>query len=118
MPRVNSAHPSSNPLPPEQVRFLETRVEPWPDSLRVRIHITLTPFQHPPNLTAQIFDLENNLLSQADVISTMDDRFVFTMHIRTDQASGPFNLKLILAYDDIGEVDQRVVNFSLNDAQK
>jgi hypothetical protein len=118
MPRANRLHASSVPLPPAQVRFLETRVEPWSYSQRIRIHITLTPFEQSPDLTAQIFDGENNLLSQADVIETMDDRFVFTMHIRTDQASGPFTLKLILAYQDIGEVDQRDVNFSLNVPQE
>jgi hypothetical protein len=117
MPRINPLAPLTDPLPPAEVRFLEVRVEPWPDGQRVRVHVTLTPFQQRPNLVAQIVDSQNRLLSQADIIETMDERLVFTMHLREDEPQGPFRLDISLSYEDTGPVDQRGVDFRIDEAQ-
>jgi hypothetical protein len=117
MPRINPLAPLTDPLPPEEVRFLEVRVEPWPDGQRVRVHVTLTPFQKRPNLVAQIFDAEKRLLSQADIIETMDDRLVFTMHLRADAPQGPFRLAIVTGYEEMGQIDQREVDFRIDEAR-
>jgi hypothetical protein len=109
--------PSTDPLPPAEVRFLEARVEPWPDGRRIRVHITVTPFQQRPNIIAQLLDFEGSLLSQADIIETMDARLVFTMHLRSEEARGPFHLKVALGYQDIGKVDQREIVFAIDGPQ-
>jgi hypothetical protein len=114
MPRKNLSPIANDPLPPAEVRFLEVRLEPWPDGQRVRVHVTLTPFQNRPNLVAKIFDSQKHLLSQADIIETMDDRLVFTMHLRADDPPGPFRLEISLHYEDTGQIDQRGVDFSID----
>ncbi len=43
-------------LPPAEVRFTELRIEPWPDGRRLRVHVSLTPFQNKPDLEAMILD--------------------------------------------------------------
>jgi hypothetical protein len=117
MPRIHPLAPLTDPLPPAEVRFVEVRVEPWPDGQRVRVHVTLTPFQQRPDLVAQIFDAESHLLSQADIIETMDDRLVFTMHLRTDEPKGPFRLDISLGYAEIGQIDQRGIHFNVDEVK-
>ena len=107
--------PQEDALPAEQVRFQEVRVEPWPEGRRVRVHVTLTPFEQRPNLTAQISDSLQRLLCQADIIETMNNRLVFTMHLRGEELIGPFHLDIVLLYPDMGQVDQRVVAFQIDE---
>ena len=117
MPPTHPLTSSTDPLPPSEVRFLETRVEPWADGQRVRVHVTLTPFQQRPNLEARILDQEGRLLSQADIIETMNARLVFTMHLRAAEPQGPFRLEISLTYENSGQIDHRTVDFTLEDAQ-
>ncbi len=92
MPRRNPFNPDPEALPPQQVRFLDLHVEPWPDGRRVRVHVTLTPFQQNPNLEAVISDADGHEVARASIIENADDRFVFTMHIRAASVGGAYNL--------------------------
>jgi hypothetical protein len=102
--------------PPAEVRFTELRVEPWPDGRRVRVHVSLTPFQKNPNLEASITNTAGSEVAHADVIETADVRFVFTMHIRGDEGNGVFTLSANLNYEDIGKVDARSISFEIHPA--
>ena len=48
------ADPNDPPLPPEEVRLRELRAEPWPDVLRVKVFLELTPFQKRPSAEGSI----------------------------------------------------------------
>ena len=103
-----------NPLPPERVRFLELKVEPWEDKKRIKVFVKITQFTKPPNLSFQIFDSENINLSEVTLIENVDTDIVFTMHLRNQLDRN--NLRLIgnIFYsDEIGEVDQKNLDFSL-----
>jgi hypothetical protein len=102
-------------LPSSEVRILSARVEPWPDGLRVRVHLALTPFEQPPNLTAQILDNQKRLLAQADIIETISARLVFTMHLRGG-GSGDLRLLVTVSYPDLGEIDSRTISFRIDAA--
>ena len=70
------------PLPAADVRFVDLHVEPWPDGRRVRVHVTLTPFQERPNLLITVFAPSGEEVCSANIIESMEDRFVFTLHLR------------------------------------
>jgi hypothetical protein len=73
----------------------------------------LTPFLERPNLTALITEAGGEEVSSASIIETIDTQLVFTMHIRPEEAAGPFTLTLSLTYPDLGVVDTRSVEFAL-----
>jgi hypothetical protein len=104
-------HPDDEePLPPPDVRFLDVHVEPWPDGRRVRVHVQLTPFQTRPNLQAVVKDPAGDEVCSANIIETMDDRFVFTLHLRGEPAES-YNLEMTLFYDELGNIDRRDLSF-------
>ncbi len=99
-------------LPPAEIRFTELRVEPWADGRRIRVHVTLTPFQQKPNLEASIKDETGHEVSFTSIIETAENRFVFTMHIRSASVSGKYTLTASLNYQDLGTIDEKSISFS------
>jgi hypothetical protein len=93
-------HPPEGALPPEQVRFKDVKVEPWPDGLRVKVLITLTPFQKPPNLEVRVENEQGDPVSRVDIIETNTARLVFTIHLKGQQPGGRYNLYSRLYYPD------------------
>jgi hypothetical protein len=101
-------------LPPDQVRIEEVHVEPWPDGQRVRVHLTVSPFQKPPSLTARIATSGGNEVALVHIIETIQTRMVFTMHIRTSHpADEVFTLGVDLYYPELNNVDTKTTTFSL-----
>jgi hypothetical protein len=114
MPPTPHARPlPDDALPPEEVRFSELRVEPWPDGRRIRVHLTLTPFQQNPNLDMTLSDETGAEAGRVDIIETIENRIVFTMHIRSALASGPFSLKANISYPEIGVVASQTISFNI-----
>ena len=103
-------------LPPEQVRFTEVRVEPWPeDNHRVRVHIGITPFEKRPNLDSVITDQNGEEVASISIIEAMELKLVFTMHLRIPEITGSYTLTASLSYEDLNTVDERSINFELQD---
>ncbi len=100
-------------LPPGEVRISGIKVEPWPDGRRVKVAISLTPFQKPPNLRADILLPDGESIASAHIIETIQHRMVFTMHIRGHEEIHQFALSVVLQYPDLGDVHQQQVEFSL-----
>ncbi len=102
-------------LPPEQVRFTELRVEPWPDGRRIRVHVDITPFQQNPNLEASITAGDGGEAAHAMIVETAEHRIVFTMHLR-GEIQNPYSLAATLSYPEIGTVDSQAVAFTVEPA--
>ena len=107
----NRFNQSPDARTPQDVRFTELRVEPWPDGRRVRVHVSLTPFQKNPNVEVVITDPAGNEVARASIIETADVRFVFTMHIRGTDVNGMYTLSANLNYEETGQVDARSILF-------
>lgn len=101
---------TENDLPPEQVRFSDLHVEPWPDGRRVRIHVDITPFQMNPDLEVTITDPQGVEKAHTTIVETAENRVVFTMHLR-EEVKGSYQLLAVLSYPEIGEVDTRNLSF-------
>lgn len=113
MPKFNPLDPPEDACQPADVRFQEVKVEPWPDGKRVRVHIVLTPFLNRPDLSASVLDDQGNEICSAEIIQTMDDRMVFTLHLRGESLSGRYTLQINVSYEEIGQVDQRSLEFEI-----
>ena len=113
MQRFNPFQPDEDALPPEEVRFLDVHVEPWPDGRRVRVHVRLTPFQQPPNLEMVILDQQGREVSHISIIENIDFQFVLTMHLRDPEPQPEYRLEVELSYPDKGTITQNSCKFSL-----
>ncbi len=108
--------PPEDALPPAEVRFVELHTEPWPDGRRVRVHVTITPFQQRPSLEARIVNAQDEEAAHISIIETMENKMVFTMHIRGPIGAEAFRLEARLSYDDLGVIDERSLEFFTSEA--
>lgn len=113
MARFNPFLQDENALPPEEVRIIDLHVEPWPDGKRVRVHLTLTPFQQPPDLELTLFNEQNHEVSHVTIVENIDYKLVLTMHLRVAEPQGKFTLKAIVNYQEFGTVSHRDYSFDL-----
>jgi len=120
--------PAEIPLPPQEVRIRDVLVQPYPDGLRVRVHIELDPFQKRPSLEVVILDALDEPAAQTRVIETMGRTLEMTLHLRESQPGGAYTIRVLLYYEEApqaveGEmateypaplvVDQRQASFTL-----
>jgi len=82
--------PSDIPLPPDEVRIRELRVEPYPDQRRVRIILEISPFQQRPNCEIQVSDENGNLVASLSIIESIDSKMDFTVHLKVEEPVGKF----------------------------
>jgi hypothetical protein len=114
MPSLHRPRPlSEDEKPPSEVRFTELRVEPWPDGRRIRVHLTMTPFQENPSLDVILADDRGEEISRADIIETAENRIVFTLHIRNRSLNDSYQLTANLTYPENGTVDTRSITFQV-----
>ena len=113
MPRWNPLQPPEDGLPPNETRFMEVRVEPWPeDERKVRVHLQITPFLERPNIEVIIKDPQEEEVASIYIVESIDDRMTFTMHIRNpEMIHGLYTLNATLSYPDAGMVAQESVVF-------
>lgn len=114
MKRFNPLQPDPEAVPPEEVRFLELKVVPWEDTHRLKVHVRLTPFQKPPDLEFEIWDIEKKALASAFIVENIDFEFVITLHLRVKTASNQdLTLHASILYEDTGVVHEKEVAFHL-----
>jgi len=104
--------PPAGALPPDQVRFLDVKVEPWPDGPRVKVLIELTPFLNPPNLEVRVENSHNEVVAHVDIIETNTAKMVFTVHLKGQPAGGQFTLHSRLYYPDMDGGDSHTLVFT------
>ncbi len=113
MPRFNPLQATEGALPPEEVRFTELRIEPWPDGRRLRLHARLTPFQKPPDLEAVLSDSKGNPITSAYIVENIDFDLVITLHLRASTDEDTFMVQARVIYADLGIVDEQSTTFCL-----
>jgi hypothetical protein len=106
-------HSPAGALPPDQVRFLDVKVEPWPDGLRVKVLIELTPFLKPPSLEVKIENSQSDQVARVDIIETNLAKLVFTMHLKGQPAGGEYTLLSRLYYPDVESSDSNQLDFKV-----
>jgi len=98
--------PNPDARDPQDVRILALRAEPYPDGLRYKIFVDLTPFKQPPNLEVQLrTDGQEEPLARVNIIEAVNENLTFVMHLRV-LFTGALNLYASLDYQDAGRVHQ------------
>ena len=101
------------PLPPDQVRFRNVVVEPYPDGQRIRLLVQITPFQMRPDVEIAVIDPEGGEVGSASIIEAKDPTFTLTLHLRHIVRAGPHTVRLRLSYADAPIGDETVARFEL-----
>ena len=97
--------PTEAPLPPEQVRFRDVLIQPYPDRDRVKLTFEVTPFQSAPNLALEIFDQAGRVVTSLVVIGAHAKTLELTAHLRSKDPADQYQLEAKLSYEEIGQVD-------------
>jgi hypothetical protein len=95
--------PNEVPLPPEEVRIRELRVQPWPDGQRVKIYLEVDPFQKKPNAEIIITNTAGQEVASASIIESMVRKMELTMHLREGKPGGQYKLRATLFYTQAEE---------------
>ncbi len=96
-------NPDEIPLPPDDVRITEVRVDPLPDGRRVVVSVKLTPFVEKPDLDVTLLrgGVEERSLS---LVGAMQPQLQLTMHLPEGDPSGSYTARIDLLHD--GEIRQ------------
>lgn len=102
--------PSEVPLPPEEVRIRNVNVQPYPDGRRMRLNITLTPYQLAPDVEILARNPQGEEVARVNIIGTASNPMSLTMHLRGPLSAGTHQLEFVLSYEEQGEVDRQTVD--------
>lgn len=97
--------------PPEKTEILSLTAEPYEDGRRVRVNIAMSAFEKRPHLEVLLTDCENQEISRVSFVEPMQFKLEFTMHLRTEPASGPLDLEARLFYPDGPEAQPVTIRF-------
>lgn len=103
---------SGKRFPPQQVRITSLKIEPNPDGVRVRVLLTLTPFQERPGVELRIIDAAEKEAANVSIIEAMDHRMALTMHLRGGGFQPPFRLTVRVIYPESEPADQKNIEFN------
>lgn len=92
--------PNEIPLPPEEIRIKDLRVDPYPDGKRLRVFLEVDPFQKKPNVELTITDQKGYLVSEASILESMTRRMQLTMHLRGEAQNCPHTILAKVYYFD------------------
>ena len=101
--------------PPDQVRILELRAEPYDDRRRIKVFLHVKPFSKAPDLHIEVQTLTGNVLAQLDIIETTEAAVVFTIHLKEPTDEIDLRLHAAILYAEQGIVDEAQANFQLPD---
>ena len=100
------ADPNDPPLPPEEVRLRELRAEPWPDVLRVKVFLELTPFQKRPSAEVILTGPDGGEAARTSILETMSRKMEFNLHLRPDALAGEYTLAVTVYYQKLPNPEQ------------
>lgn len=95
--------PNEVPLPPDEVKIEDFSAEPYPDQRRIRVKLTLTPFQKRPHIEIFILNPEGQRISEVSILESMTKNVDLTMHLKTAQPSGTYKIEAIVYYSEENE---------------
>ena len=100
-------------LPPEETRILGLEAKPYPDAKRVRINLETTPFLVRPHLDLVILDPSGAEAAVASIIEPMAWKQEFTVHLRTEEQDGEYQLIIRLFYPPRDEEDPKLFRLDI-----
>jgi len=105
--------PEEAPLPPDEIAFREFLVEPLADGRRVRLSLSITPFQQRPSIEVEILDPGQQQVSLTSIVEATEASMSLTMHLRGEARTGEYTALARLYYPPHPPVDQARAAFVL-----
>lgn len=107
--------PTAIPLPPDEVKIIDLRAEPWPDKQRVKVNLEITPFQKRPNGEIKLLDAQGHQVSSVNIIESIEAKMEITLHMRGAPPEGDFTVSAMIYYlespiSDGEDVDVDMIN--------
>lgn len=90
--------PGAIPLPPDDVKIVELRAEPWPDNRRVKVYLEITPFLKRPNGEISLRDAQGSQVASVSIIESIETKMEITLHLRGVDTHGDFTVSAIIYY--------------------
>lgn len=111
--------PEVERVAPEATRILDLRAEPYPDGIRLRVALDLTPFQKRPDIEFVLTDAEGHEAGSASVVEPVAWKLELTLHNRkAGPTAGQYSLRAQLSYPELGKIDQREVTIMIPSSTK
>ena len=108
--------PAEVPVPPEEVEFRSLEAEPYPDGARVKVSMTLTPFQERPSIDIEVLDPQGAKVASSSIVEATDTTMSLTLHLKSPGAVSNYTLIARIHYEDLGEVARGEASFSISQA--
>ena len=109
---IEFVDPAEVPLPPDEVSFRSLEVEPYPDGTRLKVSLSVTPFQERPSIEIEV-RAEGATLASSSIVEATDTDMSLTLHLRAPAPQSQLLLTGSILYREYGEVDRREITFSL-----
>jgi hypothetical protein len=101
-----------NRMTPEETRITELAAEPYPDGYRLRVNISMTPFQTRPHIEVTVKDAAAQEVASVSVVEPMSWKLEFTMHLR-GELNNPYTLEARLFYPDGPSDETHIIKFEV-----
>ncbi len=100
---------SMDKKPPAETRLLNMHAEPSSDGKRLKVVLSITPFEQRPYLDLALTDSKGVLIVASSIVEPINSELELNLHIRKALANpgDELNLTAIISYPDIGEVDRQ-----------
>ncbi len=89
---------------PEETHITGLTAEPYPDGRRLRVSLSITPFQVRPHIEVILRDAQQEEVTSVSVVEPLSWKIEFTMHLR-GELNNPYTLEARLYYPE-GPSDQ------------
>jgi hypothetical protein len=104
---------SEIPLPPKEVRLVSVVADPYPDGLRLKLRIQVTPFQERPNFEVRITNPLGQEVGSLSIIESVEPTIELTTHLRGEVVPGVYVVRTRLVYSDLDLSSEMSTKFAL-----
>ncbi len=80
---------------------------------RVRLEMSITPFQQRPSIDIEILDSGQQRIAMTSVVEATELRMSLTMHLKGPAGPGTYTARAVLFYPPSEPVDQAEIVFSI-----
>jgi hypothetical protein len=98
--------PNDPPLPPEEVRLRELRLEPSPDGRRVKVFLELTPFLKRPSAEVLLTGPDGEEAASTSILEAFNRKMEFNLHLPPASAGGEYSLQVTVYYQKLPTAEQ------------
>jgi hypothetical protein len=98
--------PNDPPLPLEEVRLRDLRLEPSPDGRRVKVFLELTPFLKRPSAEVLLTGPDGVEAASTSILEAFNRKMEFNLHLMPGAPAGEYILHVSVYYQKLPSAEQ------------